>query len=120
MATTQELIKTAIEHFQAEVPALANLKLVFELELQARGDVQMYRVALPGPGITKSVGDDARVRVSIQRSTFNELASEGTAKQYIEAWESGQIKASGDPGIQKLIAQVVERHEQRGQTKKVH
>lgn len=120
MASTPDLIKTAIERFQADVPALANLKLVFDLELKGRGDVQMYRVELPGPKITKGEGDDARVRVSIPRSHFNELAEEGKAKQYKEAWEAGQIKASGDPGIQKLIAQVIERHEQRGRTKKVH
>ena len=55
MASTPELIETAIERFQAEVPALAKLKLVFELELRGRGDVQMFRVELPGPKITKSV-----------------------------------------------------------------
>ena len=53
MASTQDLIKTAIERFQAEVPALAKLKLVFGLELRGRGDVQMFRVELPGPEITR-------------------------------------------------------------------
>jgi hypothetical protein len=120
VASTPDLIKTAIERFQADVPALANLKLVFELELMGRGDVQMFRVELPGPKITKGEGQDARVRVSIPRSAFNELAEDGTAKGYREAFEAGQIKATGDPGIQKLIAQVVERHEQRGRTRKVH
>ncbi|MGH2956155.1 MAG: hypothetical protein ACRDL6_04080 [Solirubrobacterales bacterium] len=120
MATTQELIKTAIERFQAEVPALAQLKLVFELELRGRGDVQMFRVELPGPEISKSVStEDARVTVSMPRSHFNELAREGTLRHYREAYESGQIKVGGDPGIQKLIAQVIERHEQRARTKKV-
>jgi hypothetical protein len=120
VASTQDLIKTAIERFQADVPALANLKLVFELELMGRGDVQMFRVELPGPKITKGEGQDARVRVSMPRSQFNELAEDGTAGRYREAFEAGQIKATGDPGIQKLIAQVVERHEQRGRTRKVH
>ena len=120
MASTQELIKTAIERFQADVPALAPLKLVFELELKGRGDVQMFRVELPGPKISKAMStQDARVTVSIQRSTFNELATEGGPKQYREAYEAGHIRASGDPGIQKLIGQVVLRHEQREQTKKV-
>src|SRR3954447_9666842 len=49
VASTQDLIRTAIERFQAEVPALAQLKLVFELELRGRGDVQMFRVEVPGP-----------------------------------------------------------------------
>jgi hypothetical protein len=120
MPSTQELIETAIERFQADVPALANLKLVFELELRGRGDVQMFRVELPGPQISKGMADDARVTVEMPRSHFNELAADGKAKHYREAYEAGQIKVSGDPGIQKLIAQVIARHEERGRTRKVH
>lgn len=121
MASTQELIKTAIERFQADVPALAPLKLVFELELRGRGDVQMFRVELPGPKISKAAStEDARVKVEVVRSEFNRLAEQGKVSDYRRAFESGQIKVSGDPGIQKLIAQVVERHEQRARTKKVH
>ncbi len=121
MASTPDLIKTAIERFQAEVPALAPLKLVFELELRGRGDVQMFRVELPGPKISKSAStEDARVTVAIPRSDFNRLAEEGSVKDYREAYESGHLKVSGDSGIQKLIAQVIARHEQRARTKKVH
>lgn len=121
MASTPELITTAIERFQAELPALAKLKLVFELELRGRGDVQMFRVELPGPNISKSAStEDARVTVMIPRSTFNELATEGTVRSYREAYGSGQIRVTGDPNIQKLIAQVIQRHEERGRTKKVH
>jgi hypothetical protein len=119
--STQDLIKTAIERFQAEVPALAPLKLVIELELRGRGDVQMFRVELPGPEISKSAStEDARVTVAIPRPVFNQLAVEGTARSYREAYDSGQIRVTGDPNIQKLIAQVVQRHEERGRTKKVH
>ena len=121
MASTQDLIKTAIERFQAEVPALAPLKLVFELELRGRGDVQMFRVELPGPNVSKAAStEDARVTVTIPRSDFNQLATEGHVSDYIEAVENGHIRASGDSNIQKLIAQVVQRHEQRSRTKKVH
>ena len=120
MASTQEQIKTAIERFQAEVPALANLKLVFELELRGRGDVQMFRVELPGPEISKAAAQDARVTVTMPRSHFNELAEDGRVRNYRRAYEEGHIKVSGDPGIQKLIAQVIERHEQRARTKKAH
>ncbi|MDP9187979.1 MAG: hypothetical protein M3O25_01875 [Actinomycetota bacterium] len=120
MASTQELIKTAVERFQADVPALAKLKLVFELQLRGRGDVQQFRVELPGPRISKELADDARLIVAMPRSHFNELATEGLARDYREAYEQGQIKVSGDPGIQKLIAQVIERHEERARTKKVH
>jgi hypothetical protein len=120
MPSTQELIKTAIERFQAEVPALAPLKLVFELELRGRGDVQMFRVELPGPQISKAAStEDARVSVEITRSEFNQLATEGSVRNYQEAYDAGHIKVSGDSGIQKLIAQVIQRHEQRARTKKV-
>ncbi|HEU4980713.1 MAG TPA: SCP2 sterol-binding domain-containing protein [Solirubrobacterales bacterium] len=121
MASTQDLIRTAIERFQAEVPALAPLKLVFELELRGRGDVQMFRVEVPGPKISKAAStEDARVTVAMPRSHFNELATQGTVRHYREAYDSGQIKVSGDPNIQKLIAQVISRHEERARTKKVH
>jgi hypothetical protein len=119
MASTRQLIETAVTRFQQEVPALAKLKLVFELELRGRRDVQMFRVEVPGPKISKAVADDARVTVSIPRSNFNELASEGTVKQYREAYEGGHIKVEGDANVQRLIAQVVERHEQRARLKKV-
>jgi hypothetical protein len=120
MASTQQLIETAVRRFQEEVPALGRLKLVIELELRGRGDVQMFRVELPGPKISKGVADDARVTVEIPRSNFNDLAAEGTASDYRDAVEHGHIKASGDPNVLKLIAQVVERHEQRTRLKKVH
>jgi hypothetical protein len=121
VASTQELIATAIERFQAEVPALAPLKLVFELELRGRGDVQMFRVELPGPKISKAAStEDARVSIEMHRSEFNRLAEQGQAKDYREAYDNGHIRVSGDSGIQKLIAQVVLRHEERARTKKVH
>jgi hypothetical protein len=121
VASTQELIASAIERFQAEVPALAPLKLVFELELRGRGDVQMFRVQLPGPKISKAAStEDARVTVEIHRAEFNRLAEQGHVRDYQEAYDAGHIRVSGDSGIQKLIAQVVLRHEERVRTKKVH
>jgi SCP-2 sterol transfer family len=121
VASTQDLIKTAIERFQAEVPALAPLKLVFELELRGRGDVQMFRVELPGPKISKAAAsEDARVTVAMPRSHFNALAERGRVRDYQRAYDEGHIRVSGDPGIQKLIAQVIQRHDERERTKKVH
>jgi hypothetical protein len=121
MASTQELIKAAVERFQAEVPALAPLKLVFELELRGRGDVQMFRVELPGPKVSKAAStEDARLSVEMPRSQFNALAERGTVGAYREAYAEGHIRVSGDANIQKLIAQVVLRQEERVRTKKVH
>jgi hypothetical protein len=119
-ASTADLIRTAVERFQAEVPALAKLKLVFGLELKAKHDVQLYRVELPGPQIKKDLAQDERVLVEIDRPQFNELAEKGTLKSYRKAVETGHIKASGDSNVLKLIAQVVERQEQRSKLKKVH
>ena len=120
MASTADLIRTAIERFQAEVPALQKLKLTFGLELRGRGDVQLYRVEVPGPKITKDLAQDERVLVEIDRSQFNELAERGTLKSYRKAFETGHIKVVGDSNVKKLIAQVVERQEQRARLKKAH
>jgi hypothetical protein len=120
MASTADLIRTAVERFQEEVPALANLKLVFGLELKARHDIQLYRVEVPGPTITKDLAQDERILVEIDRPQFNELAERGTLKSYRKAWETGHIKASGDSNVKKLIGQVVEKQEQRARLRKVH
>jgi hypothetical protein len=120
MASTPDLIRTAVERFQAEVPALANLKLVFGLELKAKHDIQLYRVELPGPQIKKDLAQDERILVEIDRPQFNELAEKGTLKSYRRAVETGHIKANGDSNVIKLIAQVVEKQEERNRLRKVH
>ncbi len=120
MASTADVIRTAVERFQAEVPALQNLKLVIGLELKGRGDIQLYRVELPGPKIAKDFARDERVLVQIDRAQFNQLAEGGTVRSYRKAWETGHIKANGDSNVLKLIGQVVEKQEQRARLKKAH
>jgi hypothetical protein len=120
MASTSDLIRSAVERFQAEVPALQKLKLVFGLELKGRGDIQLYRVELPGPKIKKDLAQDERVLVQIDRAQFNELAEKGSLKSYRRAVETGHIKATGDSNVKKLVVQVVERQEQRARLKKAH
>jgi hypothetical protein len=120
MASTADLIKSGIERFQKEVPALAKLKLVFGLELKAKHDIQLYRVEVPGPKITKDLAQDERILVEIDRPVFNDLAEKGTLKSYRKAWETGHIKATGDSNVKKLIGQVVEKQEQRARLRKVH
>lgn len=121
MATsTKELIETAIARFVAEVPALQKLKLVFGLELKAKHDIQLYRVELPGPKISKELAQDERILVEIDRPQFNELAEKGTLKSYRKAAETGHIKATGDSNVVKLIVQVVEKQEERARLRKVH
>lgn len=117
-SSTPELIKQAVEGLQAEVPTLAKLKLVFGLELRGRGDVQLYRVEVPGPKITKGIGDDERLHVSIPRSHFNELAADGKLSHWHQAFDHGHVKVEGDPNIQKLVGQVMAHAEARGKLRR--
>jgi hypothetical protein len=100
------------------VPSLQSLKLVAGLELRGRGDVQMYRVELPGPKVTKDIAADAKIHVAIQRSNFNELATKGHVGEWREAFEKGEAKATGIEQVIKLIVNVVERQEERSRTRK--
>jgi hypothetical protein len=106
---TRSLIAQAVEHLQADVPALKQLKLVVRLELRARGDVPVWRVAVPGPEITKDPAGDARIDVSVSRSHFNELAAEGRLKHWVDAYEHGHVRVTGDPAVTKLIGNVIQR-----------
>lgn len=119
-ASTADLIRTGVERFQAEVPALQKLKLVFGLELKARHDIQLYRVELPGLKISKGFNQDERVLVEVDRPQFNDLAEKGTLKSYRKAAETGHVKASGDSNVIKLVVQVVVRQEERAKLRKVH
>ncbi len=42
------LIELAVRRFLKEVPALEPLKLVVGIELRGRGDVQHFRLEMPG------------------------------------------------------------------------
>jgi hypothetical protein len=118
-AETKAQIEQAIAAFQHEVPALARLKLVFELELRGRGDIQLFRVEVPGPKITRDIASDAKVRLSIPRTEFNELIKDGSIRHWRECFESGHVKASGPPEILRLIQSVVVKQEERTRTRKL-
>ena len=118
-AETKSLIEQGVRNFQQEVPALQRLKLVVELELRGRGDIQLFRVELPGPRVTRDIASDAKVRLSVPRSHFNELAREGKVRHWREAFESGTVKASGPAEILKLIQNVVEKQEERTRSRKL-
>jgi hypothetical protein len=118
-AETKALIEESVRRFQHEVPALERLKLVVELELRGRGDIQLFRVELPGPKVTRDIASDAKVRLSVPRSHFNELARDGSVRHWREAFQSGTVKASGPAEILKLIQNVVEKQEERTRTRKL-
>jgi hypothetical protein len=107
-----------VKRFLDEVPALQQLKLVAGLELRARGDVQLYRVEMPGPKISKAIPSDAKVTLSLPRSHFNELATKGRVREWREAFAHGDVKATGIDQVMKLIVNVVERQEERARTRK--
>ena len=115
---TKSLIETAVTRFLEEVPALQPLKLVAGLELRGGRDLQMYRVELPGPKVTKDIAADAKVRLEIPRSHFNELATKGKVKDWRAAFLKGDAKATGIEQVMKLIVQVVDRQEERSRTRR--
>ena len=115
---TKSLIETAVNRFLEEVPALQPLKLVVGLELRARHDVQLYRVELPGPKVTKDIASDAKVRLEVQRAQFNELATKGHIADWEQAFAKGEAKATGIDQVLKLIANVVERQQERSRTRR--
>jgi hypothetical protein len=107
---TRALIEQAVEHLSAELPALRPLKLVIRLELRSRGESPIWRVELPGPKVTKDPAADARVDVTVIRTNFNDLATDGTLKQWVSAYERGQVQVAGEPAIVKLVGNVIQRH----------
>ena len=101
------------------MPALQPHKLVVKLDLHGRGDVQTYRVQLPGPKVTKDdVAADSKVQLSIPRASFNELATKGHIADWEEAFAHGEAKATGVDQILKLIANVVGRQQERSRTRR--
>jgi hypothetical protein len=88
------------------------------LELRGGRDVQMYRIEMPGPVVTKDIAADAKVRVEVPRARFNELATRGHVNDWREAFARGEAKVTGIDQIIKLIANVVERQEERTRTRR--
>ncbi len=110
---TRALIAQAVERLGQEVPALRQVKLVIRLELRSRGDVPVWRVEVPGPQISKDPAGDARVDVSVSRSHFNELAADGRLSHWVDAYERGQVKVTGESAVIKLLGNVIDRQRAR-------
>jgi len=114
----KSLIELATRRFVGEVPALEPIKLIVGVELKGRGDVQHFRLELPGVKVTKGPAADARLHVDMRREFFNVMAREGKVADWIEAFTYGQAKASGPEQIMRLIINVVERQQERERTPK--
>src|SRR5439155_2800464 len=114
---TKALIARAVERLQQELPALKQLKLVVKLELRARGgDAPIWRLEVPGPKIDRDPAGDARVQVSVARSDFNELATEGQLRDWVGAYERGYVHVGGDSAVVKLLGNVISRQRARART----
>ena len=112
------LIEMGIRRFLKEVPALEPIKLVVGVELRGRGDVQHFRLEMPDIRVTKGPAADARLRVDMRREFFNVMAREGKVPDWIEAFSYGQAKATGPEQFLKLIANVVDRQQERERTRR--
>ncbi|HSZ04881.1 MAG TPA: hypothetical protein VK778_06730 [Solirubrobacteraceae bacterium] len=112
------LIELATRRFVSEVSALEPIKLVVGVELRGRGDIQHFRLEMPGVKVTKGPAADARVRVDMRREFFNVMAREAKVADWIEAFAYGQAKASGPDQFIRLIVNVVERQQERERTPK--
>jgi hypothetical protein len=113
----KSLIELAARRFVEEVPALAPIKLVVGVELRGRGDVQHFRLQMPEVTVTKGPADDSRIDVEMRREHFNVLAKEGKVPDWIEAFTYGMAKATGPEQFLKLIANVVDKHQERERLK---
>jgi hypothetical protein len=113
MGTSTEQIARAVKRFQNRVPALANLKLVFGLELTVQSlsgeaEPERFRVELPGPKVTQGAGDDERIKVLIPATMFKVLGEEGELADWQEALHYGHVQIEGDPRVQRLLGQAIE------------
>jgi hypothetical protein len=56
--------------------------------------------------------------LSVSRPQFNALATKGRVRDWRDAFEKGEAKATGVEQILKLIVNVVDRQEERARTRK--
>ena len=80
--------------------------------------MQIYRVQMPGPKVSKDMASDSQVRLEIGRAAFNKLATEGHVADWHAAFTRGEAKVTGIAQFIRLIGQVVERQEERSRTRR--
>ncbi len=112
------LIAKAANDVVEQVPALAPLKIVIDVQLQGRGDLQVFRLEMPQAEVTKDVATDAKIHLAMRREEFNRLVEEASISAWRKAFETGSVKASGVEQYMKLITQVVEKQQSRAQLKR--
>ena len=100
------------------MPALQPLKLVAGLELRGRGDVQMYRVELPGPKVTKDIAADAKVHAVDLALALQRARDQGPRPRLARGVRARRRQGDRIEQVMKLIVNVVERQEERSRTRK--
>src|SRR5207244_13491117 len=94
------------------------VQLSVGVEPRGSGDVQHFRLEMPGVKVAKGPATDARVRVDMRREFFNVMAHEAKVPDWIEAFTYGQAKASGPEQFLRLISNVVDRQQERQRMRK--
>ena len=113
------LIEQAVRSFLEEVPALKPMTLVVGVDLHGRGDTQQFRVELPQVDVRKGFATDARVRIEMRRDFFNLMVEHGAkVADWRDAYYDGRLKVSGVDQYLKLIANVIDRQEERNRTRR--
>jgi len=108
-ADSRTAVEVALKQLLEHVPALKRMKIVAAAEVQGGRDIQLIRVQMPGPKVTKAVAPDARVTVSIRRDLLNEMNDLNDLQAWVRAWDHGKFRASGVEEYIKLIGQVVSK-----------
>lgn len=102
-------VETALKQLLEHVPALKPLKLIAAAEVQGGRDVQLIRIVMPGPQVTKAIAPEARVTLTIRRDLLNEMIELNDLQAWVRAWDHGKFRVSGVQEYLKLIGQVVEK-----------
>lgn len=111
---TKSQLEEAGQRFISAVPALAPLALIVNVDLQAKGDHQIYKLTFPGPSVEKSDGKPAMIDVLVMRQDFNDIIDPRKGMtEWIEAYDQGKIKITGEGGMVKLVAKVIEKQQRR-------
>lgn len=113
------LIESHTKWLLEEVPALKPLKLVAGFDLIGRGDLQQFRLVLPDVTVTRDIGTDARIRVEMRREFFNLMVEHGAkTADWREAFHDGKVKVTGVQQYMRLIAQVIDKQDERDRLKR--
>lgn len=111
---TKSQLEEAGRRFIEAVPALAPLALSVRVDLQAKGDHQQYRLDFPGPEVSKDSGKPAMIDLLVMRQDFNDIIDPRKGMpEWIEAYDLGKVKISGEGGMVKLVAKVIEKQQRR-------